>query len=91
MTGRHLGALTHGGSIEISARMLLEILARKLTMEDFERNYGMKSTENPFRIKLQQGRLIEQISVEHHSEKDDDRVTILFDKPDSAIAPFTCD
>ena len=75
----------------MSARMLLEILAGKLTMEDFERNYGMKRTDNPFRIKLQQGRLIEQISVEHHPEKDDDRVTIHFGKPDAAIASFTCD
>jgi hypothetical protein len=89
MTGRHLGALTHGGSIEMSARMLLEILAGQLSVDDFEQNYRMKNIENPFRIKLQQGRLIDQITVDHHPEKDDDRVTIHFGKPDAAIAPFT--
>jgi hypothetical protein len=91
MTGRHLGTLTHGGSIELSARMLLEILAGQLSIDDFEQNYRMKNIENPFRIKLQQGRLIDQITVEHHPEKDDDRVTIRFGKMDAAIAPFTCD
>lgn len=91
MTGRHLGKLTHGGSIEMSARMLLEILAGQLSIDDFRQNYRMENIENPFRIKLQQGRLIDQITVEHHPEKDDDRLTIHFGKPDSAIASFTCE
>jgi hypothetical protein len=91
MTGRHLGTLTHGGSIEMSARMLLEILAGQLTIDDFERNYRMKNIENPFKIKLKQGRLIDKITIEQHPGKDDDRVTIRFGKIDAAIAPFTCD
>jgi hypothetical protein len=45
MTGRHLGTLTHGGSIEMSARMLLEILAGQLKIDDFEQNYRMKNIE----------------------------------------------
>lgn len=91
MTGRHLGKLTHGGSIEMSARMLLEILAGQLSIDDFRQNYRMENIENPFRIKLQQGRLIDQITVEHHPEKDDDRLTIHFGKPDAAVASFTCE
>lgn len=91
MTGRHLGTLTRGRNIEMSGRMLLEILAGQLSIDDFEQNYRMKNIENPFRIKLQQGRLIDHIIVEHHPEKDDDRVTIHFGKPDAAIAPFTCE
>jgi hypothetical protein len=39
------GTLTHGESIEMSARMLLEIVAGQLTIEDFERNYRMKNTD----------------------------------------------
>ena len=91
MTGRRLGTLTHGGSIEMSARMLLEILAGQMTIDDFEQNYQMQHIQNPFRIKFQQGRLIDEIAVEHQPDKDDDRVTIRFGKADSAIAPFTCD
>jgi hypothetical protein len=91
MTGRHLGILTQGRGIEMSARMLLEILAGQLSVKDFEQNYRMEGAQNPFRRMLEQGRLIEGITVEPHPEADDDRVTIRFGNPDSAIAPFTCD
>jgi hypothetical protein len=91
MTGRHLGTLTQGRGIEMSARMLLEILAGQLSTRDFEQNYRMEGAQNPFRRMLEQGRLIEGITVEPHPEADDDRVTIRFGKPDSAIAPFRCD
>jgi len=62
-----------------------------MTIDDFEQNYQMQHIQNPFRIKFQQGRLIDEIAVEHQPDKDDDRVTIRFGKADSAIAPFTCD
>lgn len=88
MTGRHLGSLVHGGSVEMSARMLLEIMSAVMTVEDFERNYRMNGAENPFRRMLSQGRLIKEVVVEPHPESDDDRVTIHFGAPDPAIAPF---
>ena len=89
MEGRHLGTLTHGGAIEMSARMLLVILAGKLTVEDFEQEYRMKPEENPFRLMLAQGRLLKSINVEAHPDKDDDRVVIRFGVPDAAVSPFT--
>jgi len=91
MTGRHMGTLTQGRGIEMSARMLLEILAGHLSIRDFEQNYRMEAAQNPFRRMLGQGRLIEGITVEPHPEADDDRVTIRFGKPDSAVAPFRID
>lgn len=91
MTGRHLGTLTHGRGIEMSARMLLEILAGQLSVKDFEQNYRMEGAQNPFRRMLEQRRLIEGVTVEPHPEAYDDRVTIRFGKPDPAIAPFICD
>jgi hypothetical protein len=91
MTGRHLGTLTQGSDIEMSARMLLEILAGQLSVKDFEQNYGREHSQNPFKIKLEQGRLIEGITIEPHPDSDDDRVTIHFGKRDAAVAPFTCD
>jgi hypothetical protein len=89
MTGWDLGNLTCGGDVEMSARMLLEILAGKMTIEEFESEYRMSKTENPFSRMLSQGRLITEVVVKHHSESDDDRVTIRFGKPDAAISPFT--
>lgn len=91
MIGRHLATLTQGGSIELSARMLLEILAGKLSIGEFMQVYRKDEAQNPFKRMLEQGRLIEEITVEPHPETDDDRVTIRFGKPDSAIAPFRCD
>jgi hypothetical protein len=91
MTGRHLGTLERGRGIEMSARMLLEILAGELSVRDFEQNYRMDAAQNPFRNMLKRGRLIEGITVEPHPEADDDRVTIRFGNPDPAIAPFRCD
>ena len=75
----------------MSARMLLELLAGKLTVDEFEQNYQMNPAQNPFRIMLQRGRLIEQIVVEPHPDKDDDRVRIHFGSPDVAVAPFKCE
>jgi hypothetical protein len=88
MTGRHLGTLSYGGPVEMSARMLLEILAGTMTVRDFEQDYRMNDGENPFRRMLSQGRLIREIEVEAHPESDDDRVKIHFSVPDPAIAFF---
>jgi hypothetical protein len=91
MSGRHMGTLERGRCIEMSARMLLEILAGELSVRDFEQNHRMDAAQNPFRIMLRQGRLVEEITVEPHPEADDDRVTIRFGNSDPAIAPFRCD
>lgn len=91
MKGRHLATLTHGGNIEMSARMLLEILAGQLSVAEFMQNYRMEESKNPFARMLEQGRVIEEVTVEPHPEADDDRVTIRFGRPDAAIAPFKCD
>jgi hypothetical protein len=89
MVGKHLGTLTGGGSIEMSARMLLEILAGRMTVQDFEREYGMKPDENPFRRMLVHGRLLKSVNVEVHSDKDDDRVILNFGERDAAVSPFS--
>ena len=60
MTGRHLATLTKGTGIEMSARMLLEILAGQLSVRDFEQNYRIEGALNPFRRMLEQGRLMKE-------------------------------
>lgn len=87
-SGRYKGNLTMSGEITMSARMLLEILGGVRTIEGFEEQYRMRREENPFRIKIAQGRLICKVEVEHLPNSDDDQVTIHFGDPDPAIQPF---
>ena len=88
LTGRYYGVLQHGGSVKMSARELLEILAGVKSVSDFEKNYRLTPDSNPFRRMLAQGRLIKRVSVEHIPERDDDEVTIEFGEPDAAVAAF---
>jgi hypothetical protein len=91
MASRYLGTLTSGGTIEMSSRMLLEILAGQLSVEDFEKNYQMKPGGNPFQRMLRQGRLLSEVTIERHPDMDDDRVILRFGRIDPAIAPFSLD
>jgi hypothetical protein len=88
LTGKYYGSLSFGGSMTMSAREVLEILAGVKTVAQFEEEYAFQPGSNPFRKMLQQGRLISKITVDHFPEEDDDAVTIEFKLPDSAVAPF---
>ena len=80
-----------GADIKMSARMLLEILAGTRTLQEFGEGYDFERRGNPFRRMLDQGKLISEVTVEHHPEKDDDVVTIGFRGPDPAVSPFEID
>jgi hypothetical protein len=80
--------LVEGGAVKISSRTFLEILAGTKTIEEFERDYKMNPGKNPFRRKLESGRLISKVTVEHLPEKDDDVVTVEFGNVDPAISRF---
>ena len=74
--------------VTMSARMLLEILSGERTIEDFEREYKMRREENPFRQRLLEGRLINNINIEQSLVDDDDRATIQFGEIDPAVHLF---
>jgi hypothetical protein len=88
LSGRYWGKLVEGGAVKISSRTFLEILAGTKTLEEFERDYKMNPGKNPFRRKLESGRLISKVTVEHLPEKDDDVVTVEFGNVDPAISRF---
>jgi hypothetical protein len=88
LTGRYYGGLTHGGNVKMSAREMLEVLAGVKTVGEFEKNYRLTPSSNPFRRMLEQGRLIANVTVERIPGRDDDEVTIEFGDPDAAVAPF---
>lgn len=77
-----------GGDITMSARKLLELLAGKKTVAEFNTDHQLNLNENPFYRALAEGRLISKVTVVPHPEKDDDTVTIEFSEPDSAISPI---
>jgi hypothetical protein len=87
-SGRHIGELQMGGNVKMSARDLLELLAGTKTIKEFEAEYRFDRTGNPFHRMLKQGRLISNLAVEHHPEKDDDIAILEFGQPDPAVAPF---
>jgi len=86
--GRYIGELQTGGHVKMSARMLLEILAGRRTLDEFAQDYSFDKNGNPFKQMLDQGKLISKITIEHHPEKDDDVATIEFSAPDPAVSPF---
>ncbi|PYS45590.1 MAG: hypothetical protein DMF68_21825, partial [Acidobacteria bacterium] len=86
--GLYRSILTMNRGVTMSARMLLEILSGERTIEDFEREYKMRREENPFRQRLLEGRLINNINIEQSLVDDDDRATIQFGEIDPAVHLF---
>ena len=98
----HEGSSFWGGltvsddNIKISARALLEMLAGRITQEEFFRAHhfiskqdGSASLWNPFDIKLDRGQLLTQIDVEKtDAVRDDDWLVVRFGPPDAAVSRF---
>lgn len=90
-----IGGLTVGDSeIKISARAILDLLAGRITQEDFFKLHHFISEDgggpqypNPFDDKLSKGRLIVAIDVEE-SDRDDNWLVIKFGDTDPAVSPF---
>jgi hypothetical protein len=101
-TRPHEGESFYGGysvtndEIRISARVLMDFMAGRLSLKDFSDVYhfapggeSSSNTWNPFNTKLQNGRLISEIRVDKtHGDRDDDWLVIRFGSPDPAITPF---
>jgi len=88
----------HGNAtrITISARIILELLAGRMSYDEFAERYGFVAVDpfpargpNPFQISLRNGALITDISFQRgDTESDDDAVIISLDGPDPAVSPF---
>jgi hypothetical protein len=84
--------------IKIGARDVMEVLAGRKTLRDFNEMHGWNETpdkpeqgkmRNPFEIFLSEGRLPTDIELERSGENSgDDWITLHFDGPDAAITPF---
>ena len=88
--GTPIHTLTQGGGmIKMSARKIQEVLAGRMTPEQFFSDYGPpgSSSENPFARMLKQGMTIQSVSLTRVPEVDDDLLEFRFG-PDAAIRKF---
>lgn len=88
--GSPIHTLTQGGSmIKMSARKIQEVLAGRMTPEQFFRDYGPPGSpsENPFARMLKQGLTIQSANLTRVPEADDDLLEFRF-SPDAAIRKF---
>jgi hypothetical protein len=87
----HFGGMKMmGRSLRMSTRTLLELLAGKMSIEDFTKSYAvdLRAPVNSFMQRLRNGQLITAISVHPQPDRDDDEVTIEFGDPDPAVSAF---
>jgi hypothetical protein len=91
----HEGESFYGGmtvsdrKVEISARVVLELLSGKLDSKTFSSIYRI-SKINPFQRMLEQGRVIVGITLRPPERPDDDDEWLEFEfgEPDPSISPF---
>lgn len=90
-TKKHIGVSHHGGmtmrgtEVRVSSRAVLDLLAGKITYEDFPDSY-----KEFFADMAREGRLFTSAFVEKDShEHDDDWLNFTFGEPDPAVRPFT--
>jgi hypothetical protein len=87
----YFGGMTMSGrSIRLSARTLLELLAGKMSIDDFNKAYSLdpRTPVNPFLHKLRRGQLITATVFHAQPDRDDDDVMVEFGEPDPAVSPF---
>ena len=91
----HQGTYHYGGitvtqnrtTVKVSARRLLELLAGKISQEEFLRHEDFLTVENPFEQALSTGQLV--VSLERTEEDDDDWIIFEMGGLDPAISRFT--
>jgi len=77
----------------MSARKLEEILAGKITVQEYFAGYDTTRAkmENPFKRALEQGLTLDAVSLAKNPGVDDDLIEIHFGPADPAISRFKAD
>lgn len=88
--GKHGGYEIYSDHIRLSKRLLHELLAGKVTMEEFVtfHRWNDPDQSNPFVWSLSQGELITGASIVDCGDEDDDWIEFRFGPPDPAVSPF---
>jgi hypothetical protein len=74
-------------SISISARMVLELLAGRLTPEEFQ-NYSFRQNQNLFDAQFKQGMTIQSARLEKAGLDEDDDLLVFDMEPDWGARPL---
>jgi len=75
--------------IKISARVLLELLAGRISLDEFLDVHGRsRGWVPPFEQKVRQGQLLIDAEIQPVPDRDDDWIIFRFGTPDPAIAPL---
>ena len=89
------GWMPENNKIKLSSRDLLNLLSGSLNSEEFLKkhewfscNRGNQQLTNLFKLRLEEGRLFSNVTIEKSSDKDDDWITFEFGDPDPAITKF---
>ena len=79
------GAEMSGNEIKLSSRTVLDLLAGKITYDEFPETY-----KDFFKMRAGEGRLFEAARIEKDTtEQDDDWLVFRFGEPDPAVTPYT--
>lgn len=92
--GQTIDTFTRGATmVKMSARKLQEILAGKITAQEYFAGYDTprEKVENPFKHALERGLTMKSINLAANPGLDDDMVEIGFGPPDPAISKFKVD
>ena len=82
-SGMHWG----GRTVKISARLIHDLLAGRITLEHFNYVTGFKDM-NPFKAKLDHGEIISAARIEHGGADEDDDLLVFEFEPDPSAAAF---
>lgn len=74
---------TGGARIKLSSRKILELLAGKISYDEFPKEY-----KDYFKDMLDKGKLITEVEIEIESDEDDDLLIFKFGEPDAAVSDF---
>ena len=74
----------------ISSRRLLDLLAGKVSHEEWAKEFGwgVDGRANPFERKLAQLQMIASVSVSPSETADDDEITFTFAAGNPSVTPF---
>lgn len=86
--GHHVKIGEETSEIKLSAREVSDLLTGNLSYGDFLQRHGFDKTVNPFWIALNNGQLIQEISIEKSNFEDDDWVVFKLKGQDPAISNF---
>lgn len=96
--GRPMGkTFMQDKTIKISARSLTDLLAEKVTLQQFLENHNFKphslapkedTSFQFFAHQVNNGHTLKKASVEKHEHIDDDWIVLEYDGPDPAISPY---